>query len=92
MKVIWKADVESEKTDWKKLDRITKEVAKKSGMKIEGPYLPQDASVMYIFDTPDLETMNRGGRAWFEAAAKAKLKVTPLRYEIALSPEEFWGK
>ena len=92
MKVIWKADVENDADDWKKLDEVTREVAKKIGIKVEGPYLPQDASLMYIFETPNLETMNRAGRQFFEAVVKAKVKVTPLRYEIALTPEEFWGK
>lgn len=67
-------------------------MSKKVGIKVDGPYLPQDASLLYIFEAPNLETMNRAGRQFFEEVAKAKVKVTPLRYEIALTPEEFWGK
>ncbi len=93
MKVIWKADFDGDEKDLKRLDEVTRETAKKAGFtSVEGPYLPQGAALMYIFEGPTYETLNRAGRNWLPAIQKAGLKVTPLSYEIAVTPDEFWHK
>ena len=57
MIIIWKADYEGNnfEADLKKLDRISSKIVKMVGGKIEGPYFPQDASVMYIFHVSKYE-------------------------------------
>lgn len=94
MIIIWKADYEGEDidSDLKKLDEIQLRIQKKIGWKFEGPYFPQDASVLYIFHTEEYETLNRAGRIFFAEAAKAKLAFVPKSYEVAVTPKEFFGR
>ena len=90
--VIWKADFDG---DDKQLARVTElftETMKDAGGKIDGPYLPQDASLLYLAWVDRFEDMNRSGRKFLERVAKEKLPLTPLNYEIAVTPKEFWGK
>ena len=94
MIIIWKADYEGDdmKADLKKLDKIHAEVQQKLGGKIEGPFLPQDASIMYIFHIEEYEWLNKAGRIWFNRAAKSNLKIVPKSYEVCVTPKEFFGK
>ena len=93
MIIIWKADYEGEniRADLKKLDRINSKIQSKLGGKIEGPYFPQDASVMYIFHVAKYEWLNQAGRLFFAEVAKAKLPFAPKGYEVAVTPKEFFG-
>jgi hypothetical protein len=89
---IWKADFDG---DDKQLARVTElftETMKDAGGMIDGPYLPQDASLLYLAWVDRFEDMNRSGRKFLERVAKEKLPLTPLNYEIAVTPKEFWGK
>jgi len=79
------------KKDLKKLDKINTTLLKKVGGKIDGPYFPQDASLLYIFHVDKFEWLNKGGRLWFAEVAKAKIPITPLNYEVAVTPKEFFG-
>ncbi len=94
MIIIWKADYEGSNfpADLKKLGKIHTIIQKKIGGDIYGPYLPQDASVMYIFDVKKYEWLNQAGRLWFAEASKAKLAFVPKGYEVAVTPKEFFGK
>jgi hypothetical protein len=80
------------KADLEKLDRVHRRIQRKlrSG-KIEGPYFPQDASLLYIFHVEKYEWLNQAGRIWFEEAAKEGLAFTPKSYEVAVTPKEFFG-
>ena len=91
---IWKADFEGSDfpADLKNLGKIHTTIMKKIGGDIYGPYLPQDASVMYIFDVKEYEWLNQAGRLFFAEVAKAKLAFVPQRYEVAVTPKEFFGK
>lgn len=85
------ADVTDRKT-LQKIDKILAQLTKKLGGKIEGPYFPQDAALMYIFHVDRYEWLNEAGRIWVNMVAEAKIDVTPLKYEIAVTPKEFFGK
>jgi hypothetical protein len=77
--------------DLKKLDEIHSRIQQKIGGKIEGPYFPQDASLLYIFHIDKFESLNQSGRLWINEIAKAKLPFTPKSYEIGVTPKEFFG-
>jgi hypothetical protein len=92
--IIWKADYEGDdiQTDLKMLDSIQSKIQEKIGGRFEGPYFPQDASVMYVFHVDDYDWLNRAGRMFFAEVAGAKLAFVPKSYEVAVTPEEFFGK
>jgi hypothetical protein len=77
--------------DLKKLDEIHSRIQQKVGGKIEGPYLPQDASLLYIIHIDKFESLNQAGRFWIEEMSRAKLPFAPKSYEIAVTPKEFFG-
>jgi len=93
MIIIWKADYDGKdmQVDLKKLDAIHSEIEKNFGGKIDGPYLPQDASILYIFHVNKYEWINQAGRRWLAEVEKNKLPFSPKTYEIAVTPEEFFG-
>lgn len=93
MLIIWKGDYEGDdlKGDLAKLDKIHARIQKKIGGKIEGPYLPQDASILYLFHVDRYEWLNEGGRIWFSEVAKEKLPFTAAKYEVCVTPKEFFG-
>lgn len=93
MIIIWKGDYEGDdlERDLRKLDEIQARIQKKIGGRIQGPYLPQDSSVLYIFDVDRYEWLNEAGRLWFGEIGNAKLGFTPLRYEVCVTPKEFFG-
>ena len=70
MIIIWKADYDGKdmQADLKKLDAIHSKIQKNVGGKIDGPYFPQDASVLYIFHVDKYEWLNQAGRQWFAEA------------------------
>lgn len=94
MIILWKADYEGNdmRGDLKKLDEINSKVQKQIGGKIDGPYFPQDASVLYVFHVDEYEWLNKAGRIWLAEAEKAKLRFVPKSYEVAVTPTEFFGK
>ncbi len=80
------------KSDLKKLEEVhaTVQGKIKTG-KIEGPYFPQDSSLLYIFHVEKYEWLNQAGRIWFEEIGKRGLQFSPKSYEVAVTPEEFFG-
>jgi hypothetical protein len=77
--------------DLKKLDEIHARIQQKVGGTFEGPYLPQDASLLYIIHMDKFELLNQAGRVWIDEISRAKLPFTPKSYEIAVTPKEFFG-
>ena len=77
--------------DLKKLSVIHSQIEKATGGKIEGPYLPQQSSVLFIFHVDKYERLNEAGRVWFAEMAKLKLPFVAETYEVAVTPEEFFG-
>lgn len=94
MLIIWKGDYDGEdiREDLKKLDGIHSKIQKQIGGKIDGPYFPQDASVMYIFQVDNYEWLNKAGRIWFAEVEKERLQFVPKSYEVAVKAAEFFGE
>jgi len=90
--VIWKADFEGDDKQLARVNELMEETAKAVGAKVDGPYYPQDASLLYLMWAKEYEDMNRSGRVLLQKVMKEKLPLTPLRYEVAVTPKEFWGK
>ncbi len=94
MIILQKIDYEGDdlRNDIKKLDALHSKIQKELGGKIEGPFLPQDASLLYIFHVEKYEWLNRAGRIWFSETTNTRLPFVPKSYEIASTPEEFFGQ
>jgi len=91
MLIMWKADFDGTDKQLEQVNQKMKELSKKVGYKFDGPYYPQDASLLYlIYGT--LEQMNESGRQFIPWAAENEIPITPLRFEVAVTPEEFWGE
>lgn len=91
MLIIWKADFEGDDKELEKVDRKMKELAEEVGYGIQGPFLPQDASLLYLFEGT-VEDMSASGREFLPWLEEEGIPLTPLRYEIAQTPDEFWGR
>lgn len=89
--IIWKAEFDGDDKQLARVNELLEETASAVGAKVDGPYYPQDASLLYLMWTKRYEDMNRSGRAFLQKATKEKLPITPLRYEVAVTPKEFWG-
>jgi hypothetical protein len=94
MIILWKADYEGTnlQEDLKKLHTVQMQIQQKVGGTVEGPFFPQDASVLYIFHVQEYEWLNKAGRMYFSEAGNQNLSFVPKSYEIAVTPEEFFGK
>lgn len=77
--------------DLKKLNEINSKIEKATGGKIEGPYLPQQSSILVIFHVDKYERLNEAGRVWYSEMSKLKLPFVPDTYEVAVTPKEFFG-
>ena len=77
--------------DMKKLDAINSKIESKIAGKIEGPYFPQQSTILYIFHVDKYERLNEAGRIFYSEMAKLKLPFVPDTYEVAVTPKEFFG-
>jgi hypothetical protein len=77
--------------DLKKIGEIHSKIERKVGGKVEGPYLPQQGSLLYIFHVDKYERLNEAGRIFYTEVGKLKLPLVPNTYEVAVTPEEFFG-
>jgi hypothetical protein len=77
--------------DMKKLGEINSKIESEIAGKIEGPFLPQQSTLLYIFHVDKYERLNQAGRVWFEEMSKLNLPFTPNTYEVAVTPQEFFG-
>jgi len=78
-------------SDLKKLSAIHAKIERAVGGKIEGPYFPQQSSLLYVFHVDKYERLNEAGRLFYSEVAKLKLPFVPNTYEVAVTPEEFFG-
>lgn len=78
-------------TDLKKMSAINKKIEQATHSKIEGPYFPQTSSLLYIFHVDKYERLNEAGRIFYSEVSKLKLPFVPNTYEVAVTPEEFFG-
>lgn len=79
-------------TDLKRLDELHAKIQQQVGGRLDGPYLPQDASVLYIYHADQYESLNKAGRLWFAETKKAKLPFITQTYEVCVTPKEFFGQ
>ena len=93
MMILVRLDYEGDdlQSDLKKLNAIHAKIERTIGGKIEGPYFPQQSSLLYIFHVDKYERLNEAGRLFYSEVAKLKLPFVPNTYEVAVTPEEFFG-
>lgn len=93
MIILWKADYDGTdiQADLKKLHKLQLQIQEKLGGTMDGPYFPQDASILYIFHVKEYEWLNKAGRIYSSEVARQNLAFVPKSYEIAVTPEEFFG-
>ena len=77
--------------DLEKMNKIHSKIERATGGKIEGPYFPQQSSLLYIFHVDKYERLNQAGRIFYAEMSKLKLPFVPETYEVAVTPEEFFG-
>ena len=77
--------------DMKKMNAIHSQIEKATDGKIEGPYFPQQSSLLYIFHVDKYERLNEAGRIFYSEVGKLRLPFVPNTYEVAVTPEEFFG-
>jgi len=77
--------------DMKKMNELNSKMERATGGKIEGPFFPQLSSVLFIFHVDKYERLNEAGRMFYSEIAKLKLPFVPNTYEVAVTPEEFFG-
>ncbi len=90
MLVIWKANFSGTRDELSKVDAKLKELGKKNGEKVEGPYYGQDTDLVWLIWT---QSGNVGvtGREFIPWVAQYKVPIEPVKWEIALTEKEFWG-
>ena len=77
--------------DLKKMRDINSKIESKIGGKIEGPFFPQQGTLLFIFHVDKYERLNEAGRIFYAEMAKLGLPFAPDTYEVAVTPEEFFG-
>ena len=77
--------------DLKKMSEINLKIESKVAGKIEGPFFPQQSTLLYIFHVDEYERLNEAGRVFYSEMSRLKLPFTPNTYEVAVTPEEFFG-
>jgi hypothetical protein len=77
--------------DLKKLGAVNSKIESKIKGKIEGPFFPQESMLLYIFHVDKYERLNEAGRTFYAEMSKLKLPFVPAGYEVAVTPEEFFG-
>jgi hypothetical protein len=77
--------------DLKKMSELNSKIESRIGGKIEGPFFPQQSTLLYIFHVDKYERLNEAGRTFYAEMSKLKLPFVPATYEVAVTPEEFFG-
>jgi hypothetical protein len=77
--------------DLKRMSEINSKIESRIGGKIEGPFFPQQSTLLYIFHVDKYERLNEAGRTFYAEMSKLKLPFVPATYEVAVTPEEFFG-
>jgi hypothetical protein len=77
--------------DLNKMNAVHSQIEKATGGKIEGPYFPQQSTLLYIFHVDKYERLNEAGRIFYAEMTKLKLPFVPNTYEVAVTPREFFG-
>jgi hypothetical protein len=93
MIILVRIDYEGEdlQNDLKRMSEIDSKIESAIGGKIEGPFFPQQSTLLYIFHVDKYERLNEAGRTFYAEMSKLKLPFVPAGYEVAVTPEEFFG-
>lgn len=92
MLILWYADFDGDDQDLIKVTRIFDDITKDIGGTVDGPYYPQSEALMYVFKVKNYEWLNQCGRTFLKRVQEEGIKISPVSYEVAVTPEEFWGK
>jgi hypothetical protein len=76
--------------DLKKMRQVNSKIESRIGGKIEGPFFPQQSTLLYVFHVDKYERLNEAGRTFYAEMSKLKLPFVPAGYEVAVTPEEFF--
>jgi hypothetical protein len=90
MLVIWRANFSGTREELAKVDEKLKEIAKKRGERVEGPFYGQDTDVMWLSWIKS-GNIGESGREFLPWVMKNKVPIEPVRWEVALTDQEFWG-
>jgi hypothetical protein len=77
--------------DLKKIREINSKIESKIAGRIDGPFFPQQSTLLFIFHVDKYERLNEAGRIFYAEMSKLKLPFVPDTYEVAVTPEEFFG-
>jgi hypothetical protein len=91
MLILWYADFDGTEETLEKGGSLLKEVVKTINASVDGPYFPQNEALLYIFKIKTFEQFNQAGRTFLTRVYEEGINITPVRYEVAITPEEFWG-
>jgi hypothetical protein len=93
MIILVRVDYEGDdlQNDLKKMTAIHAKIEKATGGKIDGPYFPQQGTLLYVFHVDKYERLNEAGRVFYSEMGKLKLPFVPNTYEVAVTPQEFFG-
>jgi hypothetical protein len=78
-------------SDLKKMSGVISKIESRIGGKIEGPFFPQQSTLLFVFHVDKYERLNEAGRTFYAEMSKLKLPFVPDTYEVAVTPEEFFG-
>lgn len=92
MIITWYADFDGTAKDLGRVNGFFGEITKNIGGSADGPYYPQSAALMYIFKVSSYDWLSQCGRIFLKRAEEEGIKITPVRYEVGVTPEEFWGR
>lgn len=90
MLVIWKANFSGTREQLQAVDEKLKEIASTSGNRVDGPYYAQDADLLWLFWT-DPSNIGLGGREFLPWVEENEIPIEPVRFEIAVTEDEFWS-
>ena len=77
--------------DLKRMGEINSKIESRIGGKIDGPFFPQQSTLLFIFHVDKYERLNEAGRVFYSEMSRLKLPFVPDTYEVAVTPQEFFG-
>ena len=92
MIILWYSDFHGSDEELAKVNRIFKEITDEIGGSVDGSYLPQKESLLHIAKVSSYDWLNKCGRIFLKRIKEEGINIKPVKYEVAVSPEEFGGK
>ncbi len=92
MLILWYADFDGTEETLEKVNTLLKESLDAISGCVDGPYFPQNETLLYLFTVKTFEQFNQAGRSFLKRVNEEGIDISPIRYEVAVTPDEFWGK